>query len=1111
VDEPQASDADTLPAAPELTPAPGLDPYEAAEDRDDRAALQRSARFRVEGLVGAGGMGRVYKVFDHALQRYAALKVLRLPGAQSVQRFLHEAKVQARVEHPNVCTVYEAGELEGRYFIAMQFIDGRPLGHFGRAVGDPAAELSLEEMVAVFRQVAEGVHAAHRLGLVHRDIKPSNVLLARSDDGWRPYVVDFGIARELSGPQVTATGALIGTPAYMAPEQVRGGGVDRRTDVYGLGVTMYQLLSGKLPLGTTSSLEALAHVLSDEPRPLREARPDVPLDLEAVVMKCLEKDAGARYDSARALAEDLGRFLDGEPVRARPINWRYRLARKARKNRALVAVSAGAAAALLVLGGIAVRERWLAGEMVRQAQRFGREAEQMEWLLRVTHELPLHDTTPSLDLVRGQLENLEAALPTLGRGARGPAAYALGRGYLALDDDERAAARLETAWQAGYRGPEVAYARGLVLVRGYQRSLDRARGLRDPDERKAALEDAQRRFRGPAVEFLAQSAAAATAAPEYLSALLSFLEGDAQSAMAKARAAVDRLPWLYEARMLEAELRREEAEGLADPPARARSLEAAEAALQDAIRRGESDPRPYADLCALALSRMADAQNGSGEGVGVQFDAAMKSCGQARAADPKHLRARALEVAALTSMAGWELDRGGNPAPRLEQAERVAREAVTAHPARPEAHRAMAAVWQYQARARRGQGGDVAGALRSAIASLELSATHGPGDWKTLQELGNAKASLAVQERERGADPTALLAESQRSLEQAVALMPRLYSPQFNLGRTLGDSADQALEHGGDPRPQLDAAAAAYRRAIELKPDYPQAHNSLGVTLLNRAWAAPRFKADPRPYLEEAVGHLQRAIAIQASYANPRFNLGLVHRTLASVDAGAGRDPWPELKRSAASFQAGLDINPNVFFAYLEMARGYVNGADWEVDHGRAPDQPLAEARRLLARALSAEPNDFMGLLVLGEAFLVQAQWNQGHGRDPAPLLDQARATLERARNSNPEEAQIYAALAQVELQAAERAAARRQPLEAALAAGHRQVEASLKRNPTAASPQVTAGKLWLVAARAAPDEAARRAAAAKAQEVLAGALRVDAGIEARLAPTVAEAARLAR
>jgi predicted Ser/Thr protein kinase len=486
VDEPQANDADTVPATPEVTPASG-DPFEAAEERDDRAALQRSARFRVEALVGSGGMGRVYKVFDHTLQRHAALKVLRLPGLQSVQRFLHEAKAQARVQHPSVCTVYEAGELEGRYFIAMQFIDGRPLGHFGKgAAGDAGAALSLEEMVAVFRQVAEGIHAAHRLGLVHRDIKPSNVLLARGDEGWRPYVVDFGIARELSGPQVTATGALIGTPAYMAPEQVRGGDVDRRTDVYGLGVTMYQLLSGKLPLGTTSSLEALAHVLSDEPRPLREARRDVPADLEAVVMRCLEKDPGGRYESARALAEDLGRFLDGEPVQARPITWRHRLARKARKNRALVSVSAAAAAALLVLGGVAVRERWLAGEVARQAQRFGREAEQMEWLLRVAHELPLHDTTPSLDLVRSKLGAVEALLPSLGRGARGPATYALGRGYLALDDDERAGARLDAAWQAGYRGPEVAYARGLVLVRGYQRSLERARGLRDADERRAA-------------------------------------------------------------------------------------------------------------------------------------------------------------------------------------------------------------------------------------------------------------------------------------------------------------------------------------------------------------------------------------------------------------------------------------------------------------------------------------------------------------------------------------------------------------------------------------------------------------------------------------------------
>ena len=1122
MDERLARDAKTLPAdpaltggptAPALAPTPTTDSFEFAEEREDREALQRSARFRVEAMVGAGGMGKVYKAFDERLQRYVALKILRLSGAQSIQRFLYEAKAQARVEHPNVCTVYEAGELEGRYFIAMQFVDGQPLSRFGARQAETApATLSLEEMVRVFHQVAEGIHAAHRLGLVHRDVKPSNVLLARSEEhGWRPYVVDFGIAREISGPQVTATGALIGTPAYMAPEQVRGADIDRRTDVYGLGVTMYQLLSGKLPIGTTSSLEALAHVLTDEPRPLREARPGIPADLEAVVMKCLEKDPGARYDSARALAEDLTRFLDGEPVRARPINWRYRLLRKARKHRTAVAAGTAAALALLALGGVAVRERWLAGEMARQAQLFGRQAEQMDWLLRVAHELPLHDTTPSRQIVRGQLDSLEAQLPALGRGARGPAAYALGRGYLALDEDERAGARLETAWQAGYRGPEVAYARGLVLVRAYQRALERARGLKDADERKAAVDDARRRFREPALVFLTQSAAAATAAPEYVSALLSFLEGSAEAALTQARAAVARLPWLYEARLLEGELRREEADRASDPAARERAMAAAEAALQDAIRRGESDPRAYADLCALSVDRLAHAMHGTGEGVNAHFQAATTACGQALVADPAHLRARTLEVVALTQMAGWELDRGGDPAPRLAEAETAARAAVNAHPTRPEAHRALAAVWQHQARSRRSLGGDVAGSLRLAIASLEQSLASGGPDWKALQELGNAKSSLAVQERERGADPSALFAAARRDLEQAIALAPQLYSVHFNLGRALGDSADYVLQHGGDPRAQLDAAAQSYRLAIEKKADYPQAHNSLGVILMTRGLAAPRFEADGRPYLQEAIGQLERAIAIQASYANPRFNLGLVHRALANVDSRAGHDPRPELKKAAASFQAGLDINPNVFFAYLEMGRIYVKGAAWEVKNGRSPQADLAEARRLITRSLSAVPNDFMGLLAQGEAQLVEAEWELGRGRDAAPAIERARASFERARTANPEEAMIYASLAQLELLAAEHALARRRPAAAAMAAGHRQVEASLAKDPAAAAPHITAGKLWLVAARQAGEPEARRAAAVKAKEALATGLRADEGYAIELAPEVAEAERLAK
>lgn len=302
-------------------------------------------RYATAVPVGRGGMGEVAKAWDTIHERWVALKFLRHPDPELEARMVRGARSQARVEHPNVCRIYEVGEQDGRRFVAMQYIDGEPL--------DRAAEpLSVEARVALVRTVAEAVHAAHAVGLVHRDLKPGNILVEEGADGALvPYVVDFGIAREHAVPDVTLTGEVLGTPGYLAPEQARGeaAAVDRRSDVYSLGVVLYELLSGELPHPGASSAEILASLLAREPRPLRQAMPQVQRDLESVVMRCLDPEPSRRYPSARALADDLGRFLDGEPVEARPEPVHRRWWRRARRHPLASGLAAAAAVTLLVL------------------------------------------------------------------------------------------------------------------------------------------------------------------------------------------------------------------------------------------------------------------------------------------------------------------------------------------------------------------------------------------------------------------------------------------------------------------------------------------------------------------------------------------------------------------------------------------------------------------------------------------------------------------------------------------------------------------------------------------------------------------------------------------
>ncbi len=338
---------------------------------DDSGVFAGWDRFIVGELLGSGGMGTVFAAHDLRLKRTVALKFLRqTDDAATIGRFLREAEAQARVGHENVLGVYETGEHRWRPYIALQYVDGRPLLELREEIG-------VEAKARLLIGVADGLHAAHREGLVHRDVKPSNILVERTAGGrLKPYVMDFGLARPVESPELTATGMLLGTPHYMAPEQLSGAAsLDRRTDVYGLGATMYQLFCGRVPFPGDCSVEVMTRALAGDPTPLRRHDPALPSEIEAIVMKCLEKEPERRYPSARAVAEDLRRFVDGEPVEARTSTLAYRLAKKMVRHKALVILGAVALALLVtVLAVFAVSIRAQARAIAREAERANSEA-----------------------------------------------------------------------------------------------------------------------------------------------------------------------------------------------------------------------------------------------------------------------------------------------------------------------------------------------------------------------------------------------------------------------------------------------------------------------------------------------------------------------------------------------------------------------------------------------------------------------------------------------------------------------------------------------------------------------------------------------------------------
>jgi serine/threonine protein kinase len=316
--------------------------------------LRSFGDYELLGLIGRGGMSVVYKARQKSLNRLVALKMIRadqLATAEDIRRFRREAETAAELDHPAAVPIYEVGQWDGEgldtpiIYFSMKLIDGHDLASWCRQAPDGVDERRIARVLAT---AARALQHAHERGILHRDLKPSNVLLDREE---RVYVMDFGLATRLRRePSLTQTGALIGTPCYMPPEQAAGvKDLTPAADVYGLGATLYALLTGRPPFQGASVFDTIQSVKTSEPVPPRRHRPRVDPALEAICLKCLAKLPGERYASASALADDLEHWLAAQPTIAKPERWPGRVRRALRRHRSKAAVVLTVAAAMVLV------------------------------------------------------------------------------------------------------------------------------------------------------------------------------------------------------------------------------------------------------------------------------------------------------------------------------------------------------------------------------------------------------------------------------------------------------------------------------------------------------------------------------------------------------------------------------------------------------------------------------------------------------------------------------------------------------------------------------------------------------------------------------------------
>jgi len=934
---PSTIDSSSIDAGAPATPqSPFLEnadliPIEASTIPATNPRRTEFGRYRIQAVLGEGGIGVVYRAWDTQLRREVALKLLRRDSPQQKVRLLREARAQARLDHANICRIYEAGEFEGEPYIAMQCIDGVPLPQM-------AARLNLQQKVEIGRQVAEALHTAHREGLIHRDVKPANILVEqREDQSLRAYMTDFGLVRDLAEEQGTQTGVILGTWEYMAPEQVRGDvhAVDRRTDVYGLGALLYELFTGHTPYGQRDpGALSLAMARGEMPAPSRWKK-DLPADLEAVLLKCLETRMGDRYSSAWAVAEDLQRYLDGWPVAACRLTPTRRAWRWVKRYRwaALAVLSL-----LLLLGGLATErafERARQNRMGMAAERYIGILGRMEMLLMNAYLQPAHDVSEDLAAARRLLDRIESSMREEGEEAEGPGSYVLGRGELLLGNAEEGVRRLRSAWTAGYRRPEVEYALVRALLAEQDRERSRAEGISDPQVRQLRLAEIEKTY---AAEIESHLAGAESREDEIPIGALRLAQqgryGEAAEMLGRTR---ERLRWPMERRLFQIQWAKQQADLLRQEgrykDAKSGYLQAMEIARQPG-GSAASYPAWYEAECALHNAVLSLAAQGDdvenrrvmlaamqGEDVEILYRSALQAARVYRGVQPDNRRAGQYERQAHLLCAQWKFATSQYAKEELDTVEAIANRTLARDP-------------------------QDADALRDLIAVQRIRAYYAfdtnfiiPFSMENLIPERLSKVSEAME-------------QISEILERIRKIQPLQAVDWHNLGAVLRLQVNGSMDLEEDLwQPLFRRTESVLKAALEADRRYIPAYKDLGFVYLLAALRESLHSRAPDTWLERSRQYSQQVIDIMPGYFDAWDNLAHVLALCAQSKASRGENPIPDFRESEKAWMQDAEIIKDRQYTYINaIMKCYFPWARFEYLRGGDFESVLDRADALLER-----------------------------------------------------------------------------------------------------------------------------------------------------------------
>lgn len=1026
---------------------------------------KRIGRYDIVERVGEGAAGFVYRAVDSALQRTVAVKVLHpTTHEHTVHRFLREARVVAGLRHPHIVAVHEAGTHEGLHYLIMEFIRGKTFEHF-----IDGGTMPLMDRLQIVRQVCQGVAEAHRHRIVHRDLKPSNIMV---EDSGRAVVTDFGLARAIeSETKVTRTGTVMGTPGYMAPEQVRGLEADMASDVFSLGAILYEAVTGKLAFYGKTDAEIYDRILNVDPEPPRKANPSIHADLETIIGKALDKDPLRRYESAVELSDDLTRFLAHEPIRARKVSVLHRTVRFLRRQKLIFIPLAAAVVMAGIIGSVWFiqtsaqrnrRDRDVA-ELLQEAELADDPAAAEELFVRALALDPAREEAlKGRDRARALRESAAARLAQaveliqkfdlaqflpphdIRKDVEGKLAAAIG-----LLDGIRPASttrfvRGQALWRMGKFQEAVELlqaepkgAASFELGQLYLEWLDRTRAEEFYSDSWGSPVSGS--FAQKAVECLRQ---AGEHEREHAAAQVDLLQGRLGEAEKTARALAeqtrDRSPVAH-ARALAVW-----AEALFEQGRHAECLKIL--AELKGLRR--SHAMVYV-RSAQMLFRIAHRRSAGAGEIDPLIDQGLADLDVALKVEPGSAVVHNMAGVLLWTRVKRLQDEGKDVSPVLDAARARFALALERRPEYGTARLNACSMDVERVRRQFAAGHDPAELCGSILAATDELRRKDPASPFPVILAGAAVEYLGRQKQRRGEDPRD---EYRRALRLYDSIDPAPVEARINRAVTALALAEFEHERGLDPESTLLQVEADCDRVLEADAGSIAARVNRGVARMIRAERLLAEGRDPESMCDRAIEDFTSALSMHGRHVQARVNRGICHGIRGTYRLRSGRDPVEALDRAIEDYDECVRFAPNAAMAHANLGSAILNREHFRFFAGGADVDAIDKGIRHSKRAgeLMSSAAAYVNLTSL---YLLRARVTKRESD-----LDRAEEAASEGIRIGPGYFQIYYSRAEVGRDRAALAPPDRRPeiVKRAVA----DLDACLERNRTFAQAHLLRGQL---------------------------------------------------